>query len=88
MAGEEISGSDYVISEKIQNSFLDQEKNENSWLKDSKEIKLDEEELNKKNQNKELMSDIEIVNDIAITVDDTTLRSITVRSMVIGVVSF
>lgn len=50
--------------------------------------KLDDfaEQDTKKLHNEEDL-DIAIVNDVALTEDDTTLRSVTVRSILIGVVS-
>lgn len=90
MAGEEENRrNDFVISEKIEDEkpVYDGEKNEELWLKDSKDLKLDYEEQSTDFLPMEDDMDIAIVNDLAVTEDDITLRSVTVRSIIIGVVS-
>lgn len=89
MAGEENHENDYAASEKIEEkSVYDNEKHDDVWLKDSKDIKLDNEEQSEEFSPSEEDLDMAIINDLAITDDDTTLRSITVRSLLIGTVSF
>lgn len=55
------------------------------WLKDAKDNKIDNEGLDFLSTEDEL--DIAIINDIAVTEDDTTLRSLTFRSLFTGFVS-
>lgn len=89
MAGEENNENDYAASEKIEEkSVYDNEKHDDLWLKDSKDIKLDNEEQSEEFSPSEEDLDMAIINDLAITDDDTTLRAITVRSLLIGTVSF
>lgn len=100
-AGEDhLNREDVVYSEKIitedsekSETYQHDEKNvldggehsDEFWLKDSKDTKNDGEGLDFLSTEDEL--DIAIINDIAITEDDTSLKSLTVRSVLTGFVS-
>lgn len=86
---EEIEIDEQVVSEKVEEEKPEygNEKHEVSWLKDSKDTKLDPEEQSDDFLPMEDDIDIAIVNDLAVTEDDTTLRSVTVRSIIVGTVS-
>lgn len=99
MAGEELRREDVVYSEKIvtdesektetfnEKELHDGEEQDEFWLKDSKDIKKDGEQQDLDYLATEDDLDIAIINDLSVTEDDTTLRSVTVRSLLIGVVS-
>jgi hypothetical protein len=101
MAGEDLNREDVVYSEKIvteesekteafdEKAVHNGEEHDEFWLKDSKETKDDIENL----EDRALFAaedgdlDIAIINDLAVTDDDPTLRCVTVRSLVVGIVS-
>lgn len=102
-AGEDLNNrEDVVYSEKIVTDHTEktetydhnekhtadgEEHQDDFWLKDSKDVKQDSEnqELDYFANEDEL--DIAIINDIAVTEDDTTLKSLTFRSLLTGFVS-
>lgn len=99
-AGEDLNNrEDVVYSEKIVTDHTEktetydhdekhtadgEEHQDDFWLKDSKDVKQDSEnqELDYFANEDEL--DIAIINDIAVTEDDTTLKSLTFRSLLTG----
>lgn len=64
-----------------------EEQQDDFWLKDSKDVKQDSEHQDLDYISNEDELDIAIINDIAVTEDDTTLKSLTFRSLLTGFVS-
>jgi hypothetical protein len=101
MAGEDTNRDDYVYSEKIVTSesekgqdysadekyVHDGEEYQESHLQDSKERKLDAEHQLAEYLDNEDELDIAIINEIATIDDDTNMRCLTFRSMLVGCVS-
>lgn len=79
--------SSHETLEKIDSDFKEKDFIDTPWVPDK--IGAYEEEDN--NSNRSLRNeedlDIAIVNDVALTEDDTSLKAVTVRSVFIGVVS-
>ncbi|KAG2194924.1 hypothetical protein INT47_005600 [Mucor saturninus] len=86
MKEEENHIDEQVISDKVEEEkpVFDDEKHAESWLQDSKDMKLDPEGQSDDFLPMEDDIDIAIVNDLAVTEDDATLRSVTVRSIIVG----
>lgn len=68
---------------------IKQEHQDEFWLRDSKDVKIDEESKHFDAEHHEETDeiDIAIVNEIAVTDDDPTLQAFSVRALVVGVVS-
>lgn len=68
---------------------IKQEHHDEFWLRDSKDVKIDEESKHFDAEHHEETDeiDIAIVNEIAVTDDDPTLQAFSVRALVVGVVS-
>ncbi|GAA5807762.1 hypothetical protein MFLAVUS_001139 [Mucor flavus] len=94
---EEVHKSEAIISEKIDTdgtekieAYYDEKiaqdtsSQDEPWLKNSKDLKIDAEYQNIDYFANEDELDIAIINDLAVTEDDTTLRAITFRSIFTG----
>lgn len=93
MAGDEDTSKDYVYSEKIlatrSDSSLDEKYNPDnmSQLTDSKDRKTDaEHQIDAFGESQEDL-DIAIINEITLIDDDVNMKVLTVRAMLVGVVS-
>lgn len=93
MAGEQEIAKEGSLHKEEKTETLDEkitDTQEEFWLKDAKDVKLDEEEnrvFNEEHFEETDEIDIAIVNEVTIVDDDPELLSFTIRGLFVGIVS-